>query len=61
MLMDIDSEQTNMTRKRPNVSTINSGVLTIGQGEDSETIEYYGIVKEIIELTFDGSRPLRLI
>lgn len=46
---------------RPNATTINSGLLTIGLGENNETIEYYGYIEEIIELEFQGHRPLTLV
>lgn len=39
---------------RPNRKTTNTGVFT--QGQDG--IEYYGIVEEIYELTFEGCKPL---
>jgi len=61
ILMGFVSEQTSMRRKRPNAATINSGLVTVGQGENDETTEYYGYIKEIIELSFDGIKPLNLV
>nr|ABA93761.1 transposon protein, putative, CACTA, En/Spm sub-class [Oryza sativa Japonica Group] len=47
--------------ERPNATTINSGLVTIGQGENSDTTEYYGYIKEIVEISFDGRKPLTLV
>jgi len=48
-------------KERPNAATINSGLVTVGQGENDETTEYHGYIKEIIELSFDGIKPLNLV
>uniref|UniRef100_A0A0E0E3Z0 DUF4218 domain-containing protein n=1 Tax=Oryza meridionalis TaxID=40149 RepID=A0A0E0E3Z0_9ORYZ len=48
-------------KERPNAVTINSGVLTVGQGENNDTTEYYRFIKEIFELRFEGIRPLTLV
>lgn len=48
-------------KERPNAATINSGLVTVGEGENGETTEYYGYIKEIIEVSFDGIRPLSLV
>nr|XP_015610751.1 uncharacterized protein LOC107278789 isoform X1 [Oryza sativa Japonica Group] len=48
-------------QERPNATTINSGLVTIGQGENDEMTEYYGYIKEIIEISFDGTKPLTLV
>jgi hypothetical protein len=44
-------------RKRHNAKTINSGVVTVGE----DGIEYYGIIEEIIELSFGSSKPLKIV
>nr|AAK13155.1 putative transposase [Oryza sativa Japonica Group]AAP54277.1 transposon protein, putative, CACTA, En/Spm sub-class [Oryza sativa Japonica Group] len=31
------------------------------QGENSDTTEYYGYIKEIVEISFDGRKPLTLV
>lgn len=40
--------------------TINSGLVTIGQGKDSDRTEFYGYIKEMFKLGFEGSRTLIL-
>nr|ABA98912.1 transposon protein, putative, CACTA, En/Spm sub-class [Oryza sativa Japonica Group] len=44
-------------KERPNATTINSGLVTIGQGENSDITDYYGYIKEIIELSFHVYEP----
>jgi hypothetical protein len=44
-------------RTRHNAKTINSGVLTIGE----DGVEYYGIIEEIIELSFCSTNSLKLV
>lgn len=48
-------------RERPNATTINSGLVTIGQDGSDTPVEYYGVIEEIIELYFYGSKPLKLM
>lgn len=48
-------------KERPNATTINSGLVTIGQGENSDITDYYGYIKEIIELSFHGDSELTLL
>lgn len=48
-------------KERPNATTINSGLVTIGQGENSDITDYYGYIKEIIELSFHGDSELTLV
>ena len=43
-------------KKKRRLSTVNSGVLTVG-----EELEYYGIIKDIIELKFDGNEDFSLV
>jgi hypothetical protein len=48
-------------KERPNAATKNSGLVTVGEGENGETTEYFRYIKEIIEVSFDGIRPLNLV
>ncbi|XP_006656006.1 uncharacterized protein LOC102720804 isoform X2 [Oryza brachyantha] len=48
-------------KERPNATTINSGVVTIGEGDNSDATKYYGYIKEIVELSFQGSTELSLV
>jgi hypothetical protein len=43
-------------KERPNATTINSGLMTVGQDTKNGSVEYYGIIQEIIELTFQGKK-----
>nr|XP_045087035.1 uncharacterized protein LOC120968387 [Aegilops tauschii subsp. strangulata] len=43
-------------KKKRRLSTVNSGVLAVG-----EVLEYYGIIKDIIELKFDGDEDFSLV
>ena len=44
-------------RARPHRKTTNSGVCTPG----TDGLEYHGIIEDIYELEFYGSKPLRLV
>ena len=47
---------------RGNLTTANIGVLTVGvdDGTNNE-LEYYGIIKDIVELKFDGDSEFSLV
>ena len=47
---------------RVNLTTTNTGVLTVGvdDGTNNE-LEYYGIIKDIVELKFDGDSEFSLV
>jgi hypothetical protein len=48
-------------KERPNVATKNSGLVTVGEGGNGDTTDYFGYIKEIIEVSFDGIRPLNFV
>ena len=57
---DVNGYRFHTTRheqSRPNRRTTNTGVFTLGD----DGIEYYGRVKEIYELTFHGSKTMKLV
>lgn len=45
---------------RPNPATTNTG-LFLSCTEDDTTTDYYGVIEDIIELTFEGSDQLKLV
>jgi hypothetical protein len=49
-------------KSRGNLTTTNTGVLVVGANDGSNTeLEYYGIIKDIIELKFDGGSDFSLV
>jgi hypothetical protein len=49
-------------KSRANLTTINTGVLAVGVDDGSSTsLEYYGIIKDIIQLRFDGDSDFTLV
>lgn len=47
-------------RRKPSLTTVNSGIFT-SSTEGDVTTEYFGIIEDIIEVTFDGTRPFKLV
>ena len=47
-------------KSRPNLSTINSGIF-LSCTEDNSTTDYYGVIEDIIEITFEGSEHFKLV
>jgi hypothetical protein len=49
-------------KSRGNLTTTNTGVLAVGDDDGSnKELEYYGIIKDIIELKFDGGSDFSLV
>ncbi|WVZ89659.1 hypothetical protein U9M48_036034 [Paspalum notatum var. saurae] len=49
-------------KSRGNLTTTNTGVLAVGPDDGSNNeLEYYGIIKDIIELKFDGDSEFNLV
>jgi len=49
-------------KSRGNLTTTNTGVLAVGDDDGSNNeLEYYGIIKDIIELKFDGGSDFSLV
>ncbi|XP_040384748.1 uncharacterized protein LOC102706425 [Oryza brachyantha] len=49
-------------KSKGNLTTINTGVLAAGTNDaNNEELEYYGIIKDIIELRFDGDSEFTLV
>jgi hypothetical protein len=47
---------------RENLTTTNTGVVVAGFDDDiNNELEYYGIIKDIIELKFDGDSEFSLV
>jgi hypothetical protein len=51
----------NYEKKKRKLSTINSTVLVSGDDGNGKDLEYYGIIKDIIELKFDGNDDFSLV
>jgi hypothetical protein len=46
---------------RPLAATCNSGVVTSGEDASRVATDYYGILQNIIEYTFGGSKELKVV
>jgi hypothetical protein len=44
----------------PSLTTTNSGVF-LSCTEDSSTMDYYGVIEDIIEVTFEGAQQFDLV
>jgi hypothetical protein len=54
-------QMTKLEASPPLIATINSGVVTIGEGATSHIIDYYDILQNIFEYTFGGTEELRVV
>lgn len=49
-------------KSRGNLTTVNTGVLAVGSDDgNNQELEYYGIIKDTIELKFDGGTDFSLV
>jgi hypothetical protein len=46
---------------RPLVATCNIGVVVMAVDDEGREINYYGVIKDILELTFGGDKDLRVV
>jgi hypothetical protein len=47
--------------KNPHAATTNSGVVTTASASDGSITEYFGVIQNIVELKFEGSKDLRVV
>jgi len=48
-------------KSRGNLTTTNTGVLAVSFDDSNNELQYYGIIKDIIELKFDGGSEFSLV
>jgi hypothetical protein len=51
----------NYERGRPGLTTINTGVCVTSYDENNNALEYYGVIKDIIKIEWEGSLKLELV
>jgi hypothetical protein len=47
-----------LEKSRPLAATTNSGVLASSYVDDDKEVDYYSVLQNIIELTFDGPKEI---
>lgn len=47
--------------KKPDLSIINSGVCVTSRDEDNNVTEYFGVIEDIIKISWEGSMQLELV
>src|SRR5207244_2920710 len=47
--------------KRAGMATINTGVCVSSVAENNKILEYYGVIEDIIKLTWEGSFQLEMV
>lgn len=47
--------------KRAALTTINTGVCVSSVDENNNTLEYYGVIEDIIKVSWEGSLQLELV
>jgi hypothetical protein len=52
---------TKFEAKNPHAATTNSGVVTTASASDGSITEYFGVIENIVELKFEGSKDLRVV
>jgi hypothetical protein len=52
---------TKFEAKNPYAATTNSGVVTTASASDGSITEYFGVIQNIVELKFEGSKDLRVV
>jgi hypothetical protein len=52
---------TKFEEKNPHAATTNSGVVTTASASDGSITEYFGVIQNIVELKFEGSKDLRVV
>jgi hypothetical protein len=52
---------TKFEAKNPHAATTNSGVVTTASASDGSITKYFGVIENIVELKFEGSKDLRVV
>jgi hypothetical protein len=52
---------TKFEAKNPHAAITNSGVVTTASASDGSITEYFGVIQNIVELKFEGSKDLRVV
>jgi hypothetical protein len=51
---------TKFEAKNPHAATTNNGVVTTASASEGSITEYFGVIQNIVELKFEGSKGLRI-